>query len=158
MLSAAGDAEGWPADERIRVEGMTVRRLVAMGVVCGAEVSTVPAGVTDEEKEEIVDESSAYSVGSCDRIDVEDDDEGDVEVGGDAELGLEIPIVAGRKIFFFEAQQSCELSMPQHQLPSSSHSDIWLSDEGLLPSCSLDEPRSTFCSVHTYGCIGTYVL
>lgn len=86
---------------------------MAVGVVCGAEVSTI---LVDEENDEISDES--------DGIDIEDEDEVEVEAVADAELGLEIPIVLGKNILFFAAQQSCELSAPQHQLPSSSHSDI----------------------------------
>lgn len=95
LLSGAGDAEVRPEGENTRAEGMTVRRLVAVGVVRGAEVSTI---LVDEENEEISDESNG--------IDVEDDDEADIEAVADAELGLEFPIVVGKKILFFVPQQS----------------------------------------------------
>jgi hypothetical protein len=99
---------------------MTVRRPVAVGFVCGVKVSTI---LVDEENDEVND-SERDDVEDCDGINVEDDEEDDIEAAADAELGLEIPIVVGKKILFFVAQQSCELNKPQHQLPSSSHSDI----------------------------------
>lgn len=136
LLSGADDAEAWPEDENTKAEGMIVKRLVAVGVVCGVEVLTV---FVDKEGEEIRDASDGDDVEDWDAIDVEYD-EADVEVTADTELGLEIPTVVGKKSLFFEAQQSCEVSAPQHQLPSSSHNEIWLSEAGLSPFCPSNEP------------------